>query len=320
MRGLGGSFGSARGWLYFARRLGQGFLVVFVVSLAIFLATRTLGDPLRKMLPVGASEAQYQSLRERHGFNDPLPVQFVGFIGDAARLDFGDSLWRELPAAEVVIDHLPATFLLVGAGLLIGILGAVPLGVMAALKPGSWQDRMAVTLSLLGLSLPQFWLGAILILIFAVRLGILPTSGGGGLEHLILPAFAVGLPIVGKLTQVVRTSLIDELERQYVTTARARGLSLRQTLWRHVARNALLAIAAFLSLETTRTLAGTTVVVEAVFSYPGLGRLAVEATSRDDVILLQAIVLVVAMLVVIVNLLFDIAYSVIDPRIRLAQK
>lgn len=307
-------------WAYLTRRAGHAVLVVFAVTLVIFFATRTLGDPLRKMLPVGATEAQYQRLRESHGFNDPLPVQFVRYIEDAARLDFGESLWRQLPAADVVLDHLPATFLLVGAGLLIGILGGVPLGIMAALKPGSWQDRFAVSLSLLGLSIPQFWLGAILILVFAVRLGILPTSGGGGVDHLILPALAVGLPIVGKLTQVVRTTLIDELERPYVTTARAKGLTQRQALFRHVARNSLLAVSAFLSLETTRTLAGTTVVVESVFSYPGLGHLAVEATKRDDVILLQAIVLVVAILVVSINLFFDVAYTAIDPRIRLAHK
>jgi peptide/nickel transport system permease protein len=304
---------------YLVRRLLQGLVVIVGVTMIVFFVTRFVGDPARKMLPLDATQEEYEQFRARLGYDRPIPEQFVEFLGALVQLDFGDSLWRNLPARALVLERLPASLLLVGTGVFIALVMSIPLGLIAALRPGSWIDHLTVTLSLIGLSLPQFWLGGILILIFAVHLHILPTSGLEGPLYLILPAVTLALPIAGRITQVTRSATLDELQRNYVLAAEARGLSYYTILARHVLRNALVPIVSFTSWETIRALAGATVVVETVFAYPGVGYLAIQAIQRDDIPLLQATVVIMALFIVLANILFDSLYAWIDPRIRASQ-
>jgi peptide/nickel transport system permease protein len=301
---------------YFLLRLLQGLAVIVGVTVIVFVVTHMLGDPARKMLPLDATEEEYLAFRSRLGYDRPLAAQFAEFATGMVRLDFGNSLWRNRPARALVLERLPATLVLVVSSQLLAILISIPLGIIAALRPGSWLDRTTVTVSLVGLSLPQFWLGAMLIMVFAVRLGWLPTSGLEGPQYLILPTLALALPLAGRITQVVRSGMIEELQKQHIVAAVARGLSYYTILVRHALRTALVPIVAFLSWETARALAGTTVIVETVFAYPGVGYLAMQAIRRDDIPLLQADVFIVALLVVATNIAFDALYGVVDPRIR----
>jgi peptide/nickel transport system permease protein len=301
---------------YLVRRVFSGVAVVFGVATVVFVATHLLSDPARKMLPISASHAQYVRFRHDLGLDRPILNQFWAFLGGAVHLDFGTSISLDVSARQAVIDRLQNTFELVGLGLAIALLVAIPLGILAATRPGSAVDSATVTTSLIGLSVPQFWLGALLILVFAVHLHLLPTSGAGGLKALLLPAVTLALPIAGRVTQIVRSTVIDELNKPYVVAVRAKGLSTPYILFRHVIRNALVPVSSYVSLETTKALAGATVVVETVFAYPGIGYLAVQAARADDLILMEAIAVIVALIVVATNLLFDIFHSVVDPRIQ----
>lgn len=303
---------------YLGKRLLYGAFVIFGVATVVFVATHLLADPARKMLPLSATQQQYVSLRHSLGLDRPVAQQFWDFLVGAAHLDFGNSISLQSSASHAVAQRLPHSFELVGLGVALAILIAIPLGVLAATRPGSWLDSSTIATSLVGLSLPQFWLGALLILFFAVHVHWLPTSGAGGAKYLVLPVVTLSLPIAGRLTQIVRSTVIDELNRQYVVAARAKGFRLPYILRRHVLRNALVPISSYVSLETAKAIAGATVVVETVFAYPGIGYLAVQASKADDVILMEAIAVIVSVLVVATNLVFDMLQSTIDPRIRVA--
>jgi peptide/nickel transport system permease protein len=300
------------------RRVGQGLIVILGVTVVVFVVTRLIGDPIRVMLPLEATDAQRDAFAKSIGFDRPIISQFFTYLGDLLRLDFGDSLWQRRPAIDIVFEHLPRTFQLVGAGTALSLLIALPLGTVAALRPGSWLDRITVTTSLLGLSLPQFWLGLIFIVVFAVNLGWLPTSGSGTWKHLVLPSLTLALPAAGRLSMMVRSSMIDELNRQWVKTARAKGMPFRRTVGMHAMRNAAVPIVTMAGWELIRALAGYTVIVETVFAWPGVGSLALQSIERQDLILLQAIVFTIAFLVVVINVAIDVAYKFIDPRIKLA--
>lgn len=302
---------------FVVRRLAQGIVVILGVTIVVFVVTRMIGDPVRVMLPVEATEEQRALLEEQLGFDRPIPAQFVEFAGDLATFDLGDSLWQRRSALGIVVEHLPRTFQLVGAGMLVSILLSVPLGVIAALRPGSILDRLTVTTSLMGLSVPQFWLGLLLIIVFSVNLGWFPTSGMGTWKHLVLPAVTLGLPVAGRLAMMVRSSMIDELNTQYVKTSKAKGMPFRRTVGMHALRNAAVPFVTLTGWEFIRALAGYAVVVETVFAWPGVGFMALQAIQRQDLVLLQAIVFAIAFLVVVVNIGVDILYKYIDPRIKL---
>lgn len=302
---------------FIGKRLLQGIVVILGVTIVVFVVTRMIGDPVRVMLPIEATPEQRAEFAHQIGFDRSIPVQFVDFIGDLARFDFGESLWQRRPALDVVTEHLPRTFQLVGAGMLLGVLLSVPLGIIAALRPGSVRDRLTVTSSLIGLSVPQFWLGLIFIVVFAVQLEWFPTSGTGSFKHLVLPALTMALPICGRLTMMVRSSMIDELNTQYIRTAKAKGLPYRRTVGFHALRNAAVPFVSLAGWEGIRALAGYAVVIETVFAWPGVGFLALESIERQDLILLQAIVFVIAIMVVLFNIGIDVAYKAIDPRIKL---
>lgn len=301
---------------YIVRRLIYAVAVVAGVSLVVFVITHALGDPVRLMLPLEATQEQYENARQVLGFNDPIYVQFFRFAGKAVRGDFGESLWQRVPALDLVLERLPATFQLAATAIAIAIILAIPLGVLAAIKPRSWLDHTCTLGSLFGMCVADFWLGLMLILVFPVSLGLFFTSGYGSWQHLILPAVTLAARPLGRITMIVRSSTLDELNKNYVVAARARGLTEQATIVGHVLKNAAIPIVTLSGWELTRLLAGFTVIVETVFGWPGVGLLAVDAIKRQDLPLLQADVFIVALIVVAINLTIDLVYGLLDPRIR----
>ncbi len=303
---------------YIVRRLLQGLVVIFGVTVFVFVVTRIIGDPVKFMLPLSATEEQRAARRASLGLDEPLLKQFVTFVGDLVQGDLGESTYvRGTPALDVVFDYLPRTLQLVAAGMMIAVVLSIPLGVIASRKPGGTTDRVLTTLSLIGLSMPQFFLGYMLLIFFTVRLQWF-ESGPGGWQNLVLPAVCLALPAIGRLSMVVRSSMIDELNTQYVKVARAKGLSQRRILGVHALKNAGIPYVTLLGWEIIRAVAGYTVVVESVFNWPGLGFMATTAIKNQDFFLIQAIVFVVAVMVVIINIVIDIVYKGLDPRVKLA--
>jgi peptide/nickel transport system permease protein len=299
------------------RRLVFSLFVVVAVSIIVFLTTRVIGDPVRLMMPLQATPEELARARHAFGFDQPLATQFATFVSGALHGDFGMSLWRNQPAMELVVERLPATFQLVAAGTVLAWAIAIPLGTLAATRPGSLLDRSSTTISLLGVSAPNFWIALVLVFIFAGALRWFPTSGYGGLEHTVLPALTLALLAGGRLTQIVRASMIEELAKPYVATARAKGLGHRRVV-AHALRNAAGAISALAAWDLAFMLAGYTVPVEVVFAWPGVGQLAADAILDRDLPVIQAVVLVVSLIVVAVNLLADLVQAALDPRIRAA--
>lgn len=301
------------------RRIMTGVLVVLLVSSLVFVITRIVANPELAFLPIDASDAQRASVRTYLGLDQSLFSQYLSFMGNLIRGDLGESFWQPGKSAmSLVLQRLPLTLALDSVAMIMALTIALPLGVISALKPGSWLDRGVVSLSLLGLSAPQFWLGFMLVMIFGVRLGWFPTSGADQLSSIVLPALALALPTAGKITQMMRSAMLDELERPYMLTVESKGIGLIDRLLRHSLRNVSITVLTQSSFEFVRMLAGFTLVVESVFAWPGIGRLTVQALEQQDLMLLQAIVVVVATMTVLVNLLTDVLYSVIDPRIRVS--
>ncbi len=301
-------------------RLWQGAIVVLSVVVVVFVLTRLIGDPVRVMLPLEATAEQRAAFEQQLGLDRPILEQFVTYVRDVAVLDFGESLWQRRPVFEIIVERAPATLVLTFTAIGIAVALAVPLGVIAALRPEGLVDRVVVVISLLGLSIPQFWLGLLFIVLFSLTLGWLPTSGAGGLDHLVLPALTLALPAMTRLVMVVRSTMIDELNAQYVKVLRAKGMLPWRVIGVHALRNSAVPILTIAGWELIRIVSGYTVVVETVFAWPGLGLTAIQAIERQDLILLQAIVFVTAILVVVLNLILDIVYKVIDPRIEMSAK
>ena len=303
---------------YFIRRLLQSILVIIGVSVIVFVITRAIGDPARMMLPLEASAEEVEAFRDRMGFNDPLWVQFWDWAKNAVKGDFGDSLWQRTDAMHLVLERMPATLLLCSTAIVLAVVASVPLGILAALKPRSWLDKATTSFSLIGVCIPDFWLGLMLILVFAVTLRLVFTSGYGTWRHLVLPAIALAARPWGRITQIVRTSMMDEMHRTYMVTARAKGLAEHNVILSHALKNASIPIVTLAAWELTRMLAGYTIVVETVFAWPGFGQLALQAIERRDLPLIQADVFLVAIIVVVMNIAIDFIYAMLDPRVRLA--
>jgi peptide/nickel transport system permease protein len=301
---------------FIMRRLLYSVAVVVGVSIFVFIITHMLGDPARMMLPLESTDEEVEAFRDAMGFNDPLLVQFWHFATNAARGDFGDSLWQREPALSLVMERLPKTLQLVVISTALALILSIPLGVLAALKPRSPLDRVCTIGSLCGVSVPDFWLGLILILLFAVQLHLFYTSGSGTWRHLILPSLTLAARPIGQITLITRSAMIDELNQQYMITARAKGLRERVIVVNHALRNALIPIITLSAWQIARLVAGLTVAVETVFAWPGVGLLAIQAIQRRDLPLIQADVFVVALVVTLLNLVLDILYAVFDPRIR----
>jgi peptide/nickel transport system permease protein len=303
---------------YFLKRLWHGVVVIFGVTVLVFVVTRLVGDPVKVMLPLEATAEQRAAFEKELGLDRPIYIQFADFARGVSRLDFGKSLWQHRPAMQIVFEKLPLTLELSLLGIGLACLLSIPLGIVSALRPGGISDRSTVFLSLMGLSVPQFWMGLLLIIVFAVELRWLPTSGIDTPVHIILPAITMALPALARLVMIVRSSMIDELNQQYVKTCFAKGLPFYRVVGVHALRNASLPIVTLTGWELIRAVAGYSVVVETVFAWPGIGLTAIQAIERDDLILLQAIVFTVAVLVVLINILLDVAYKLIDPRLKLS--
>jgi peptide/nickel transport system permease protein len=302
---------------YLAGRLAQSLLVLAGLTIVVFIVSRQIGDAARLMLPLDATQEQYLRMREYLGLDRPLAAQFLDYVLDLSRGDFGISLWQNVPAMDLVLSRFPATALLASATVAFALLLALPVGILAALKPGSIFDRMATVVSIFGLSVPPFWLALILITVFSVNLGWFPTSGYGGLEYLALPMLALAAQSVGRLTQVVRSSMLDVLSSPYLTTARSKGLKEHIVLIRHALRNALLPILTIAGDEFVGLLNGS-VAIEFIFGWPGIGQLTLAAIQQRDFAVIQACVIFVALLVVAINFIIDLLYAWSDPRIRYA--
>ena len=302
------------------KRLGFAVLVVFCVEVAAFLITHALGNPARLMLPFTATNAQVHRFSHQMGFDRPLLVQLWHLLSGAVHGDFGTSYWQQLPALGIVMNRLPHTLELGGLAMLLAIVVSVPLGVAAAVKSESIWDRLAVSFSLLGVSMPAFWLGELLVLLIAVQWHLLPTNGYGGPSYFVLPVVTLAALPAGRLTQIVRSAMLDQLNQQYMLVGKALGLRSFDRIFRHALKNASIPIITMMGWEFGRLLAGFTVLVEFVFNWPGVGLLAFQAIQNHDIPLIEADVTVVAVLIVGLNFVLDVAYALIDPRIHHAKR
>jgi ABC-type dipeptide/oligopeptide/nickel transport system permease component len=303
------------------RYIGQRVLYAIpalwlIVTMVFMLAHLVPGDPVAQMLGEGARVEDLQQLRHALGLDLPLMTQYGHYLAGVLHGNLGESFRFQQPVLQVVASHYPATLELSIVALLVCAAIAIPAGVLAAHRRGERTDHAIGVLTLFGLSIPNFALGPILILLFSVILGWLPVSGRGGISHLVLPAFTLGAALAAILTRMVRMSVIEELSADYVRTARAKGLSESAVLFRHAFRNALIPILTILGLQFGTLLAGT-IITESIFSWPGIGRLAVQAIGARDYPLLQGCILLIAVSYVVVNLLTDFIYAVVDPRVRL---
>ena len=304
---------------YLIRRLSGALIVILGVSCLVFLLIQLVpGDPVEVMLGESASSADREALREQLGLNQPLLVQLWQYLSGLARGDLGISLFSQRPIGELLLERIPATLLLTIAALGIAVLLAVPLGVLAALRKDTAWDTGAMGFALLGVSIPNFWLGPLLILVFSLWLGWFPVSGAEGAGAWVLPALTLGTGLAAILSRMVRSSLLEVLQEDYMRTARAKGLSSTRVVWVHGLRNALLPVITLLGLQLGALLGGA-VITETVFSWPGIGSLTIEAIQRRDYPLVQACVLLISLAYVLVNLATDLIYAWIDPRIRLGE-
>jgi len=286
-----------------------------IVTIVFLLAHIIPGDPVQQMLGEGARPEDFVQLRHSLGLDRPILSQYAHYLGGVLRGDLGESFRFQQPVARVVLSHYPATLELAVVALIVCTLIAIPAGLLAAGRRGRPTDHSVGVFTLLGLSVPNFALGPVLMLVFSVILGWLPVSGRGGPAHLVLPAITLGAGLAAILTRMVRTSVIEELSSDYVRTARAKGLSEFQVLFRHAFRNALIPTLTVLGLQFGTLLAGA-IVTETIFSWPGIGRLAVQAIQSRDYPLLQGCILLIAVSYVVVNLLTDLVYACVDPRVR----
>jgi peptide/nickel transport system permease protein len=327
------------------RLLQLGPVLLGVTVIVFLMITLTPGDPVEIMLgDMKSSPEQAEVLRRDMGLDRPPVERFFRFVGNAVQGNFGLSFFHRRPVSEVIAERLPATIELTLAALLLSLLISVPLGALAAVHKGGWLDRTATVGSLLGVSLPGFWFGILLIMLFSVQLGVLPVSGRIGygyevpavtglltidtllagrldsflqaLRHLALPAITLALPMAAPLMRVTRASMLDVLRSDYVTFAEAKGLSRRRVLWRHALKNALMPTVTIAALETGSLLGGN-MIVESVFGWPGLGRLVVESIFARNYPLVQAAVLLYAVTYVLLNFIADVAYTLLNPRVRL---
>jgi peptide/nickel transport system permease protein len=300
---------------YIVRRLAQAVLVVVGVSLVVFFVIRLSGDPAFLLLAADATEADRARFAREQGFDRPVYVQYAVFARRAVQGDLGRSLRYRQPALPLVLERLPATMELAFAALAVSLVVAIPAGVISAVRRDTPYDNLTMLGALFGQSMPVFWLGIMLILVFSVRLELLPTSGRGGLEHLILPALTLGLYSTARITRLVRAGMLDVIGQDYIRTAWAKGLPGRGVIFKHALRNTLIPVITIIGLELG-TLLGGAVITETIFAWPGLGRLAVTAIFQRDYPVVQAAVLVTALVFVVSNLLVDLLYGWLDPRIR----
>lgn len=300
---------------YFLSRLGQSILLLFGIVVLVFAMVRITGDPAALMMPREASAAEIEAFRERMGFNDPITVQFGRFFTGAIQGDFGNSLHFKTPAMPLVIERLPATVQLATVGLLMALVVAIPLGLVGGFNPGSFIDSFGRLWALLGQSIPNFWLGLMMIIFFGVKLQWFPTFGRDTWTSVIMPAFVLGLPVMGQIVRLTRSAVLEIRSEDYIRTAHSKGLEPRTIYLKHVLRNVAIPLVSVIGVQFGYMLGGS-IYIEAIFSWPGMGGLLEQSIGWRDYPLVQAIAVFTSVVVLILNLLTDLAYAIIDPRIR----
>jgi ABC-type dipeptide/oligopeptide/nickel transport system permease component len=300
---------------FLARQLVQLVVVVFGISLLAFGILHVLGDPVLLLLPQNAGVQEFERYRHLLGLDRPLYVQYWKFVSGAVRGDFGKSWYADTPAFKLVLERMPPTIYLTLAGLLVALLISLPLGILAALKRHSWVDTLCTGLAVAGQATPLFWLGIMLMIVFAVRLKLLPASGYGTWQNFILPAFCLGATLAPITMRLVRSGVIEVMNMEFIKTARAKGLAEQVVVIKHAFRNACIPVITVLGLQFGQLLGGA-IITETVFAWPGVATLTVESIRNQDFPVVQCAVILLALLIVGVNLLVDIVVGVIDPRIR----
>lgn len=304
---------------YLGARLFTALIVVFGVVTIVFMLIHIVpGDPVEVMLGESAQAVDREALRETLGLNLPLSTQWVNYINGLLHLDLGTSLHSKRPVIDVLAERIPATSLLAGTSILIALIIALPLGVLAAVHKGSIWDRLAMTFSMLGVAIPNFWMGPLLILVFSLWLGWLPVSGNDQILSLVLPAVTLGTALAAILSRMIRASLLEVFNEDYIRAASARGLLPSTIIWKHALKNAALPVVTILGMQIGALLAGA-VITETVFSWPGVGQLTIDAIQKRDYPVIQSCVLLISLTYVFINLLTDLAYAYLDPRVSLSE-
>jgi peptide/nickel transport system permease protein len=301
---------------FIIRRLGYSAISLVLLSLTIFFFVRVTGDPAVLLVEPGASKADLEQIRQQFGLDRPLFVQYGHFVSALVRGDFGQSFYYRTPVLELYLSRLPNSLMLAAAAMTLSLLIGIPSGILAAVRVNGWWDRVGKIFALLGLSLPSFWVGLVMILFFSVYLGWLPSSGAGTVWHLIMPAFALGWFFAAAHMRMTRSSMLEVMGSEYVKLARLKGLPERMVITKHAFKNALIPVLTLAGINLV-IMVNVAVIVETVFAWPGIGRLLYEGVAFRDFPVVQATVLLGGVMIVVVNLLVDILYAVIDPRIRL---
>jgi|SRR5699024_6365624 len=300
---------------FIIKRLLQIIPVLFIISFIVFLLVHIAGDPVVLMLSEEATAEDVENLRNALGLNEPFIVQYGIFLLDIIQGDFGESFRYNTDALQLVLERLPATFELAAFSMLIALIIAIPLGVLSAIKKNSIIDVFASSFAVLGKALPNFWLGIMLILVFSVTLSIFPVSGRGGISHVVLPAITLGTSLAAEITRLTRSSMLDILNNDYIKTARSKGLKESKVIFKHAFKNALIPIITITTLQSATLVSGA-LITETVFAWPGLGQLVVDSINGRDMAVVQASVFVIALMIIVLNFITDLLYSLIDSRIK----
>lgn len=301
---------------FLKKRLGQAVVVILGVTTLIFFLQRLTGDPTLLLVPENATKADIDAIRQAYGLDRPLIIQYFSFLADLFRFDLGRSLVQNVPVIDIIMSRLPYTLLLTTGALVVALGVGIPIGIVLAMGRSNIFSSVLSGFVLAAQSLPTFWSGILLIMFFAVNLGWLPPSSTGGFSHLIMPSIALGLLSMATFARVTRTAFLDELSKEYVRTARARGVSTLRLIVHHVFRNASIPIITVAALEISNLLAGA-VIIETVFAWPGIGLLTIQSIASRDFLVVQGVVLLGAFVTIGLNVLADLLYSMVDPRIRL---
>ena len=302
--------------LYILKRLFHSIFVLVGISVVVFAILHLTGDPAALMMPMDATPEQVAQFRKEMGFTDPLPIQYWRFFKGTLHGDFGNSFRHSQPALDLVLERMPATIQLTFAALIIALMIAIPAGIVSAIRRNSILDHIGMTGALLGQSMPVFWLGVMLILIFSVTLRWFPSSGRGGIQHLVLPAITLGMFSMARTARVMRSSMLEVLGKEYMTTAKSKGLAPHIVILKHALKNAAIPVVTIIGMELG-TLLGGAVITETIFAWPGVGRLAIQAIYNRDYPVVQAAVFLLASIFVLINLLVDITYTYLDPQVKL---
>jgi peptide/nickel transport system permease protein len=303
---------------YALERLVQAVIAIFGVLTIVFVVMHFSGDPTLLLVPPDASAQMIAELRHQLGFDQPLWVQYLNYLGGLSRFDFGQSVVQRIPAIDIVMSRVPYTMMLAGGAIVVAVGVGIPAGIMMATRRGGWLERVLTAIVVTGQSVPTFLSGILLIFVFAVTLRWLPTSGSGDFASLIMPSVALGALSMSTFARMTRISIIDELGKDYVRAGRARGLSMSAVVTRHVLRNAAIPVITIAALEIGNLLAGA-VIVETVFAWPGIGQLAIQSIQSRDFLVVQVIVLLISFVYVLTSVAADFVYALVDPRIRLAR-